>query len=69
MSNTNNTLQTQSSNALHNAIIESGGKDCPPMLSPVAEDDTETITPGHMEAYHNVPKEIREKLDAEAETV
>ncbi|GJX13881.1 hypothetical protein Tco_0205639 [Tanacetum coccineum] len=33
MSNTNTNLQTQTSNALHNAIIEAGGKDCPPMLA------------------------------------
>ncbi|GJT53968.1 putative ribonuclease H-like domain-containing protein [Tanacetum coccineum] len=32
MSNTN--LQTQTSNALHNAIMEAGGKDRPPMLAP-----------------------------------
>ncbi|GJS08887.1 hypothetical protein Tco_0365683 [Tanacetum coccineum] len=35
MSNTNNNLQTQTSNALHNAIMEVGGKDRPPMLAPV----------------------------------
>ncbi|GJT22149.1 reverse transcriptase domain-containing protein [Tanacetum coccineum] len=35
MSNTNNNLQTQTSNALHNAIMEAGGKDRPPMLAPV----------------------------------
>ncbi|GKF97050.1 hypothetical protein Tco_0292871 [Tanacetum coccineum] len=34
MSNTNTNLQTQTSNALHNAIMESGGKDRPPMLTP-----------------------------------
>ncbi|GJV94728.1 hypothetical protein Tco_1546305 [Tanacetum coccineum] len=34
MSNTNNTMQTQTSNALHNAIMEAGGKDRPPMLAP-----------------------------------
>ncbi|GJW52662.1 hypothetical protein Tco_0096747 [Tanacetum coccineum] len=34
MSNTNNNLQTQTSNALHNAIMEGGGKDRPPMLAP-----------------------------------
>ncbi|GJX81263.1 uncharacterized mitochondrial protein-like protein [Tanacetum coccineum] len=34
MSNTNNNLQTQTSNALYNAIIEAGGKDRPPMLAP-----------------------------------
>ncbi|GJY24345.1 retrovirus-related pol polyprotein from transposon TNT 1-94 [Tanacetum coccineum] len=32
MSNTN--MQTQTSNALHNAIMEAGGKDGPPMLAP-----------------------------------
>ncbi|GKD43525.1 hypothetical protein Tco_1268170 [Tanacetum coccineum] len=31
MSNTNNILQTQTSNALHNAIMEAGGKDRPLM--------------------------------------
>ncbi|GJV11710.1 integrase, catalytic region, zinc finger, CCHC-type containing protein [Tanacetum coccineum] len=34
MSNSNINLQTQSSNALHNAIMEAGSKDCPPMLAP-----------------------------------
>ncbi|GKB45172.1 hypothetical protein Tco_0890114 [Tanacetum coccineum] len=34
MSNTNNTMQTQTSNALHNAIMEASGKDRPPMLAP-----------------------------------
>nr|GEU45650.1 hypothetical protein [Tanacetum cinerariifolium] len=34
MSNTNNTMQTQTSNALHNVIMEAGGKDRPPMLAP-----------------------------------
>ncbi|GJV78209.1 hypothetical protein Tco_1509793 [Tanacetum coccineum] len=34
MSNTNSNLQTQTSNALHNAIMEAGGKDRPPMLAP-----------------------------------
>ncbi|GKC86386.1 hypothetical protein Tco_1142103 [Tanacetum coccineum] len=33
MSNTNTNLQTQTSNALHNAIMEAGGKDLPPMLA------------------------------------
>ncbi|GKA97010.1 hypothetical protein Tco_0824904 [Tanacetum coccineum] len=35
MSNTNTNLQTQTLNALHNAIMEAGGKDHPPMLAPV----------------------------------
>ncbi|GJX58752.1 hypothetical protein Tco_0290142 [Tanacetum coccineum] len=34
MLNTNTNLQTQTSNALHNAIMEAGGKDHPPMLAP-----------------------------------
>ncbi|GKA22648.1 hypothetical protein Tco_0931577 [Tanacetum coccineum] len=34
MSNTNNNLQTQISNVLHNVIMEAGGKDRPPMLAP-----------------------------------
>nr|GEY65155.1 hypothetical protein [Tanacetum cinerariifolium] len=34
MSNTNNNLQTQTSNALHNAIMKERGKDRPPMLAP-----------------------------------
>ncbi|GKC68376.1 hypothetical protein Tco_1100974 [Tanacetum coccineum] len=34
MSNTNNNMQTQTSNALHNAIMEAGGKNHPPMLAP-----------------------------------
>nr|GEW71903.1 hypothetical protein [Tanacetum cinerariifolium] len=32
MSITNNNLQTQTSNALHNAIMEAGGKDRPPII-------------------------------------
>ncbi|GJT42731.1 hypothetical protein Tco_0951446, partial [Tanacetum coccineum] len=34
MSNTNTNLQTQTSNALHNAIMKAGGKDRPPLLAP-----------------------------------
>ncbi|GJV19078.1 hypothetical protein Tco_1368098 [Tanacetum coccineum] len=34
MSNTNTNLQTQTSNALYNAIMEASGKYCPPMLAP-----------------------------------
>ncbi|GKB73637.1 hypothetical protein Tco_0935049 [Tanacetum coccineum] len=46
MSNSNTNLQTQSSNALHNAIMEAGSKDRPPMLAPVpvAEGSSETTT-------------------------
>ncbi|GJX91192.1 hypothetical protein Tco_0344518 [Tanacetum coccineum] len=34
MSNTNNNMQTQTSSALHNAIMDAGGKDRPPILAP-----------------------------------
>ncbi|GKD79394.1 hypothetical protein Tco_1342015 [Tanacetum coccineum] len=67
MSNTNNNLQTYTSNALHNAIIEAGGKDHPPMLAP--EGSSETTTEGYMENYKNVLQDIRNQLDAEAEAV
>ncbi|GJT24793.1 hypothetical protein Tco_0894730 [Tanacetum coccineum] len=66
MSNTNNNLQTQTSNALHNAIMEAGGKDRPPMLAPVAEGSSETTTKGYMENYKNVSQDIRDQLNAEA---
>ncbi|GJR83755.1 hypothetical protein Tco_0154540 [Tanacetum coccineum] len=43
MSNTNNNnMQTQTSSALHNAIMKAGGKDRPPMLAP--EDIQKWIT-------------------------
>nr|GEV80565.1 hypothetical protein [Tanacetum cinerariifolium] len=69
MSNTNNTMQTQTSNALHDAIMEVGGKDRPPMLAPVAEGSTETTTKRYMENYKNVSQDIRDQLNAEAEVV
>ncbi|GKF63142.1 hypothetical protein Tco_0186590, partial [Tanacetum coccineum] len=59
MSNTDTNLQTQTSNALHNAIMEAGGKDRPPMLAPE----------GYMENYTNVSQDIRDQLNAEAEAV
>nr|GEV21589.1 Gag-Pol polyprotein [Tanacetum cinerariifolium] len=34
MSNINNNMQTQTSNTLHNAIMEAGSRDCPSMLAP-----------------------------------
>nr|GEV38893.1 hypothetical protein [Tanacetum cinerariifolium] len=55
MSNTNNTMQTQTSNTLHNAIMEVGGKDRPPMLAP--------------ENYKNVSQDIRDQLNAKAEAI
>ncbi|GJQ97125.1 retrovirus-related pol polyprotein from transposon TNT 1-94 [Tanacetum coccineum] len=66
MSNTKNNLQTHTSNALHNAIMEAGGKDHPPMLAPGS---SETTTKWYMENYKNVSQDIRNQLDAEAEAI
>ncbi|GKD10184.1 integrase, catalytic region, zinc finger, CCHC-type containing protein [Tanacetum coccineum] len=107
----NNNMQTQTSNTLHNAIMEAGGKDRPLMLAlgnyvqwksrikryintkpnnelihyclqnppykfkwiekivPVAEGSSETTTDDYMENYKNVSQDIRDQLNAEAETV
>nr|GEZ83501.1 hypothetical protein [Tanacetum cinerariifolium] len=62
-------MQTQTSNALHNAIMEAGGKDRPPMLAPIAEGSSETTTEGYMENYKNVSQDIRDQLNAEAEAM
>ncbi|GJY06810.1 retrovirus-related pol polyprotein from transposon TNT 1-94 [Tanacetum coccineum] len=61
MSNTNNNLQTQTSNALHNAIMEAGGKDRPPMLAPEsrAEDCLLSQTLRHPKEHQNEVNEIR----------
>ncbi|GJV78952.1 hypothetical protein Tco_1514822 [Tanacetum coccineum] len=71
MSNSNTNLQTQSLNALHNAIMEAGSNDRPPMLAPVlvAEGHSETTTERYMENYKNVSQDIRNQLNAEAEAV
>nr|GEU70285.1 hypothetical protein [Tanacetum cinerariifolium] len=66
MSNTNNIMQTQTSNALHNAIMEAGGKDHPPML---ALGSTETTTKRYMENYKNVTQDIRDQLNAKAKAL
>nr|GFC12132.1 hypothetical protein [Tanacetum cinerariifolium] len=62
-------MQTQTSNTLHNAIMEAGGKDRPPMLAPVSEGSSETTTKRYMENYKNVSQDIRDQLNAEAEAV
>ncbi|GJY13829.1 hypothetical protein Tco_0383138 [Tanacetum coccineum] len=69
MSNTNTNLKTHISNALHNAIMEAGGKDRPPMLASVAEGSSETTIEGYMENYKNVSQDIRDQLNAEVEAV
>nr|GFA41857.1 hypothetical protein [Tanacetum cinerariifolium] len=72
MSNTNNNLRTQTSNTLHNAIMEAGRKDPPPMLAPevlVSEGDPETRTEKYMETYKNVSQDIHDQLNAKAKAV
>nr|GEW20386.1 hypothetical protein [Tanacetum cinerariifolium] len=65
-------MQTQTSNALHNAIMKAGGKDRPQMLAPdkvisVIEGSSETTTERYMENYKNVSQDIHDQLNAEAE--
>nr|GFA04195.1 hypothetical protein [Tanacetum cinerariifolium] len=59
-------MQTQTSNTLHNAIMEAGSKDRPPMLAP---GNPTTATERVFETYKNVKQEIRDQLNAEAEAV
>ncbi|GJV00846.1 hypothetical protein Tco_1330116, partial [Tanacetum coccineum] len=78
MSNLNTNLQTQSLNALHNAIMEAGRKYHPPMLAPsnyaektvtVAEGSSETTTERYMENYKNVSQDICDQLNAKTEAI
>nr|GEV73417.1 hypothetical protein [Tanacetum cinerariifolium] len=59
-------MQTQTSNTLHNAIMEAGSKDRPPMLAP---GNSTTSTERVCETYKSVTQEIRDQLNAEAEAV
>nr|GEZ48233.1 hypothetical protein [Tanacetum cinerariifolium] len=59
-------MQTQTSNTLHNAIMEAGGKDHPPILAPGS---TKTKTERYMENYKNVSQDIRDQLNAEVEAI
>ncbi|GKB78158.1 hypothetical protein Tco_0945053 [Tanacetum coccineum] len=73
----NNNLQTNTSSALHNTIMEVGGKDHSPMLALVLSDTT--ATPGIdgipplrepvMETYATVHEEIKKQIDVEVETI
>nr|GEV14611.1 hypothetical protein [Tanacetum cinerariifolium] len=70
-------MQTQTSNTLHNPIIEAGSKDHPPMLAPGWIDKEVTISKGSpitrterfQETYKNVSQDIRDQLNAKAEAV
>nr|GEW22719.1 hypothetical protein [Tanacetum cinerariifolium] len=59
-------MQTQTSNTLHNAIMEAGSKDRPPMLAPGSPI---TRTERFQETYKNVSQDIHNQLNAEAEAV
>nr|GFA15817.1 hypothetical protein [Tanacetum cinerariifolium] len=67
-------MQTQTSNTLHNAIMEAGGKDRPQMLAPykevlISEGSSVTTTETYTKTYKNVSQDIRYQLNAEAEAV
>nr|GEX54576.1 hypothetical protein [Tanacetum cinerariifolium] len=67
-------MQTQTSNTFHNAIMEAGGKDRPPMLAPdnevlIFEGSSVTTTKTYMENHKNVSQDIRDQLNAEVEAV
>nr|GEV01796.1 hypothetical protein [Tanacetum cinerariifolium] len=67
-------MQTQTSNTLHNVIMEAGDKDRPPMLAPhktvpVSEGSPETTTVWYMETYKNVSQDIHDQLNAKAEVL
>nr|GEV88960.1 retrotransposon protein, putative, Ty1-copia subclass [Tanacetum cinerariifolium] len=70
-------MQTQTSNTLHNAVMEAGSKDRPSMLAPdwqdievlVSKGSPITTTERIRETYKNVSQDIRDQLNAEAEAV
>nr|GEV22953.1 hypothetical protein [Tanacetum cinerariifolium] len=70
-------MQTQTSNTLHNANMEAGSKDRPPMLAPgwidkeipISEGSPITRTERFQETYKNVSQDIRDQLNAEAKAV
>nr|GEW78625.1 hypothetical protein [Tanacetum cinerariifolium] len=67
-------MQTQTSNTLHNAIMEAGSKDRPPMLAldtevPISEGSPVTRTESQMETYKTVSQDIRDQLNVEPEVV
>nr|GEW22779.1 uncharacterized mitochondrial protein AtMg00810-like [Tanacetum cinerariifolium] len=70
----NDELKEETSNTLHNAIMDAGGKDRPPMLAPdkvvsVSEGSPERTTEAYMETYKNVSQDIRDQVNAEAKVV
>nr|GEV53661.1 hypothetical protein [Tanacetum cinerariifolium] len=64
MSNTNNTMKTQTSNAIHNAIMEAGGKDRPPMLAPDIRDQLNAEAKAVQIILTWIDKDIYSTVDA-----
>nr|GEY34516.1 hypothetical protein [Tanacetum cinerariifolium] len=67
-------MQTQTSNTLHNAIMEAGSKDRPPMLAPdtevlISKGSPVTRTESQMETYKTVSQDIRDQLNVEVKAV
>nr|GEU30104.1 hypothetical protein [Tanacetum cinerariifolium] len=63
-------MQTQTSNTLHNAIMEAGSKDrWKDKFVLDAEGNPTTTTEKVFETYQNVKQEIKDQLNAEAEAV
>nr|GEW11860.1 hypothetical protein [Tanacetum cinerariifolium] len=60
-------MQTQTSNTLHNAIMEAGGKDHKEI--PISKGSYVTTTGTYLEKYKNVSQDILDQLNAEAEAV
>ncbi|GJV34924.1 hypothetical protein Tco_1407401 [Tanacetum coccineum] len=78
MSNTNNNLETQTSNALQNAIMETCGPSTnnPPYkfkwtekTVPVTKGSSKTTIEWYMENYKNVSQDVSDQLNAKAEAV
>ncbi|GKA77933.1 hypothetical protein Tco_0784470 [Tanacetum coccineum] len=67
MSDTNNTMQTQTSNALHNASMKAGVLTTP--KSPDVEGSLQPLTEKLKETYKTVSADIQNQLDVKAEVV
>ncbi|GJW68404.1 hypothetical protein Tco_0122828 [Tanacetum coccineum] len=61
----NNNLQTNTSSALHNAVMEAGGNDRALMLAPAIYGAPPTRPSRVMETYATISEENRKKIDAE----
>ncbi|GKC47703.1 hypothetical protein Tco_1065425 [Tanacetum coccineum] len=69
MSNNNDNVQTQTSSALHNVIMEVGGKDRPLIVPPNIDGTPPQPREEVMKTYATVSEETKKWIDAEAEAV